>query len=195
MSTDQDNRYKPLSIGLHWLMLLLLVAVYACIELRELYPKASDPREALKVWHFMLGMMVFVLVWVRLVARLLSPSPRIVPGSPAWQALLAKLAHMALYLLMIGLPLLGWLVLSAAGKPIPFFGLQLPALIGENKELAEQLKEIHEVAATAGYYLIGAHAAAALFHHYILRDNTLVQMLPRRGLISETISAQRSRRG
>ena len=110
----------------------------------------------------MLGMMVFVLVWVRLVARQLAPSPRIEPATPAWQALLAKLVHMALYLLMIGLPLLGWLMLSAAGKPIPFFGLQLPALIGENKELAKQLKEIHEVAATAGYYLIGVRAAAAL---------------------------------
>lgn len=192
MTTGQDNRYKPLSIGLHWLMLLLLVAVYACIELREFYPKGTDPREALKAWHFMLGMLVFVLVWIRLLARLLAPSPRVEPPPPAWQALLATLVHAALYVLMIGLPLLGWLVLSAAGKPIPFFGLQLPALIGENKELATQLKEIHAVAGTVGYYLIGVHAAAALFHHYILRDNALVQMLPRRGAIAEPMPLHRA---
>ena len=90
----------------------------------------------------------------------------------------AKLTHLALYAIMIGMPLLGWLVLSAAGKPIPFFGLELPALIGQNKPLASQLKDIHEVVGTAGYFLIAAHAAAALFHHYVQRDNTLLRMWP-----------------
>ncbi|MNP75825.1 hypothetical protein D3C76_1729480 [compost metagenome] len=82
---------------------------------------------------------------------------------------------------MIGAPLAGWLILSAAGKPIPFFGLELPALIGPDKELAGQIKELHELAGTAGYWLIGLHAVAALFHHYVSRDNTLVRMLPGRG--------------
>ncbi|HLY96193.1 MAG TPA: cytochrome b/b6 domain-containing protein, partial [Sideroxyarcus sp.] len=74
----------------------------------------------------------------------------------------------------------GWLLLSATGKPVPFFGLELPALIGENKDLAKTLKDIHEFVGTAGYYLIGLHAAAALYHHYIVRDNTLLRMLPDR---------------
>jgi cytochrome b561 len=181
MWKNTADRYGTLSIGLHWLMLLLMVAVYGVIELRELYPKGSDPREAMKAWHFSLGMAVFVLVWLRLLVRVASPAPRIDPEPSAWQGLSAKVAHAALYVLMIGLPLCGWLVLSGAGKPIPFFGLQLPALIGENKELAKQLKELHEVVGVAGYYLIGLHAAAALFHHYIQRDNTLTRMLPRRG--------------
>ena len=56
------NRYSTASIALHWLMVLLFVAVYATIELREFYPKGSVPREALKAWHFMLGLSVFVLV-------------------------------------------------------------------------------------------------------------------------------------
>lgn len=79
---------------------------------------------------------------------------------------------------MVGMPLAGWLLLSAAGKPIPFFGLQLPALIGESKDLAGVIKEIHEIGGTVGYFLIGLHAAAALFHHYFLRDDTLRRMLP-----------------
>lgn len=177
---NTNNRYGSLTIWLHWLMLLLLIAVYACIELRELYPKGSDPREALKTWHFMLGLSVFVLVWVRLAARLSGPTPGIEPQPPVWQTLSAKIMHLALYLLMIGLPLSGWLMLSAAGKPIPFFGLQLPALIGENEQLAKQIEEIHEIVGELGYYLIGLHAAAALFHHYIRRDNTLLRMLPHR---------------
>ena len=171
--------YGSLSVGLHWLMLLLLVAVYACIELRELYPKGSDPREALKAWHFMLGLSVFVLVWLRLLAaRMAGSAPLTEPDPPKWQKLSAKLMHFALYFLMIGMPLGGWLLLGAAGKPIPFFGLELPALVGESKSLAALIKEIHEVGGTVGYFLIGFHSAAALFHHYVQRDNTLRRMLP-----------------
>ncbi|HEY6094502.1 MAG TPA: cytochrome b [Gallionellaceae bacterium] len=177
---NTTNRYGSLSIGLHWLMLLLFIAVYATIELRGLYPKGSDPREALKTWHFMLGMLVFVLVWPRLIARLAGPTPLIQPEPVNWQQLSAKLLHLALYALMIAMPLSGWLLLSASGKPIPFFGLQLPALIAENKDLAKLIKEVHETAGTAGYFLIGLHALAALYHHYIKRDNTLTRMLPER---------------
>lgn len=175
---NTTTRYGSLTIGLHWLMLLLFVAVYGTIELRELFEKGSDPREALKTWHFMLGMLVFVLVWLRLTARLSGPTPAIQPEPPNLQQLSAKLLHLALYVLMIGMPLTGWLLLSAAGKPIPFFGLELPALIGENKDFGKQLKELHEFFGTVGYYLIGLHAVAALYHHYIVRDNTLTRMLP-----------------
>lgn len=173
-------RYGSLSIGLHWLMLLLFIAVYGCIELRGFYPKGSDPREALKTWHSMLGMLVFVFVWLRLAARLSGPTPGIRPEPSGWQQLSAKLMHLALYAFMIAMPLIGWLLLSASGKPVPFFGLELPALIGKSKDLASQIKEIHEFLGTAGYYLIGLHAAAALYHHYIKTDNTLTRMLPDR---------------
>ena len=89
--------------------------------------------------------------------------------------------HFALYALMIGMPLLGWLTLSAGGKLIPFFGLQLPPLAGESKVVADWAKEIHEVGRTIGYFLIGLHAAAALYHHYFVRDDTLQRMMPSRG--------------
>ncbi len=177
---NNTERYGSLSIGLHWFMLLLLAAVYACIELHEFFPKGSDPREALKTWHFMLGLSVLALVALRLVAHMSGPVPRIEPDPPTWQKLSAKLMHVALYAFMIGMPLGGWLLLSAEGKPIPFFGLQLPALIGESKELADVIEEIHEVGGTLGYFLIGLHAVASLFHHYVVRDNTLQRMLPKR---------------
>ena len=177
---NTEHRYGSLSIALHWLMLILIAGVYACIELKGNFPKGSEPRELLKQWHFMLGLSVFALVWLRLLARLIAPTPRIVPALPLWQALPARLVHLALYTLMIGAPLAGWLILSAADKPIPFFGLQLPALIGPNPELAGQIKELHELAGVAGYWLIGLHAAAGLFHHFIRRDNTLIRMLPGR---------------
>ncbi len=171
------SRYGSLSIGLHWLMLLLFIGVYACIELREIYPKGSDPREALKTWHNMLGLLIFLLVWLRLAARLSGPAPEILPMPPAYQRWASKLLHVALYGLMIAMPLLGWLLLSASGKPVPFFGLELPALTVENKDTAKAIKEVHETIGTLGYYLIGLHTVAALYHHYFVRDNTLVRML------------------
>jgi cytochrome b561 len=82
---------------------------------------------------------------------------------------------------MVVLPLIGWLMLSAAGKPIPFFAWELPPLLAPNRSLAEVLEDVHEAVASVGYALIGAHAAAALFHHYVVRDNTLRRMLPGMG--------------
>lgn len=177
-SDNANNRYSKLTITIHWLMFLLIVAVYATINLRELYPKGSDPRETLKALHFMLGLTVFVLISIRLGARKFSTTPSINPKPEAWQMITAKIAHLLLYLFMIAMPILGWLTLSAAGKPIPFYGLSIPALIAQNKDLASTIKEIHETVGTIGYFLIGLHAAAALFHHYIRRDNTLMNMLP-----------------
>ena len=179
MSTTA-SRYSPLNIALHWLMLLLIAAVYACIELKGNFPKGSDIREGLKYWHFMLGLCIFALVWLRLLGRLLGKAPTILPKPPAWQTGLAHLMHLALYALMIGMPLVGWLILNAEGKPAPFFGLELPMLVQQDHGLAESLEELHEFGGQAGYFLIGLHALAGLFHHYVVRDNTLVRMLPGR---------------
>lgn len=167
--------YSRLSITLHWVMLILLAAVYACIEVREYYPRGSDIREGLKTWHFMLGLSVFVLVWARLIARWRTP---LLAPEPGWTRWPATAGHLALYGLMIVMPLLGWLILSAEGKDIPFFGLNLPPLVAPDKGFAEQVEELHEAIGVAGYWLIGLHAAAALFHHYGLKDGTLRRMLP-----------------
>lgn len=178
--TSTRNRYHLASIVLHWLMLILLVAVYAAIELREVFPKGSEPREALKVWHFTLGMSVFVLVWLRIAARLTWPAPASVRQDSWWQHAAAKATHLVLYVLMIGMPVAGWLILSAEGKAVPFFGLDLPPLTSENKVLAERVEELHELGGTIGYWLIGLHAFASLVHHYVLRDRVLARMLPLR---------------
>jgi len=174
------TRFNRWSIALHWAMVVLFVAVYALIELRVLFEKGSVPRETMKSLHFMFGMLIFALVWARLFLRLRHASPPIVPVPPAWQQLASAVVQAALYAFMIGMPLAGWIVLSASGKPIPFFGLHLPALTGENKALAGQVKQIHETVGTAGYWIIGLHALAALAHHYVWKDNTLRRMLPHR---------------
>ena len=177
-ATQARTRYASLSIFLHWAMLLLIIGVYSCILLHESFPRGSDLRADLKTWHFMLGLSVLALVVIRIVARLLTTKPPIKPEPPAWQLLLAKVTHLALYAFMLAMPILGWTILSAADATIPFFGLELPALIAPDKALAEQIEELHETIGEIGYYLIGLHALAALFHHYVVKDNTFRRMLP-----------------
>ena len=179
---NSKTRYGTYVIALHWLMLVLLVAVYASMELRGLAPKGSELRANLKTLHFSLGLGVLALVMVRLGARWSAgAAPTIAPPVAAWSTLLARLMHFALYAFMVTMPILGWLVLSAAAKPVNLFGWPLPMLIGANEALSHSLKDVHEALATAGYVLIGLHAAAALLHHYVIHDNTLVRMLPGRG--------------
>ncbi|MGB3845495.1 MAG: cytochrome b [Sphingopyxis sp.] len=175
VSERKPDSYSLPSITLHWLMLLVITAVYAAIELREFWPKGSVPRDTLKNWHFMLGLSVLGLVWLRVAARLIWPAPAPLDG-PGWQKLTANVTHVALYLLMIGMPIAGWLILSAEGKPIPFFGFELPPLTGPNEALAEEIEDLHGLGGTIGYWLIGFHAAASLFHHYVLKDKLLLRM-------------------
>jgi len=177
---NTSARYGSLTIGLHWLMLLLIAAVYALMELSGVFPKGSAGSDAMRQWHFMLGMLVFVLAVPRLVLRWIMPSPRIEPPPPAWRRRLAGTVEALIYAVMLSLPLMGWLILSAKGSPVPFFGLELPALAGANAALARQVREAHEIVANLGLALIGLHSAAALFHHYWMHDNALLRMLPAR---------------
>ncbi|UCU97757.1 cytochrome b [Acidovorax radicis] len=181
MQHDKQH-YTNASIALHWLMAALLVATAATMELKGIYPKGSAARDTLKAVHYMLGASIFILVWLRLLARSVGSTPPIQPALPAWQARFGVFVHIALYVLMIGLPVLGLLTLSADGKPVALlWGWQLPLLpLEASRDNAYWLKELHETGATVGYVLVGLHAAAALFHHYFQRDNTLLRMLPGR---------------
>lgn len=171
------KHYSRSLIALHWLMFGLFIAVFASIELRVLFEKGTAPREWMKTAHFMLGLVVLAMALLRVASRVLSPQPPSATlESAAWVKGLAHLAHLALYAVMIGMPILGWLALSAAGKPISFLGLELPALIAPDKGLYKQIKDVHETIGVASYGLIGLHIAAALGHHWILKDALIERM-------------------
>jgi cytochrome b561 len=183
---NTSTSYSSLSICLHWLMVLLIIAVYCLMEFKGITRKGSPGRDAMMGWHYMIGLLVFFLAWLRLAARLAGTRPVTEPAPPAWLSAIATSGHWTLYALMIGLPLLGWLTLSAKGEPVPFFGVDLPPLTGKDAAAAKTLKYLHETLARVGYFFLGAHAIAALFHHYLLRDNTLRLMLPRRNRSGES---------
>lgn len=173
------KRYPDSAILLHWLVLILVVAAYACILLRTNFERGSDIREGLKAWHFMLGLSVLAATFLRIGLRaMVWKTPPIMPPPPRMLHLLSIAAHLAIYAWLIAMPIAGWTILSAEGNPIPFWGLNLPPLTSPDKGMADQVKELHETSGTIGYFLLGLHAAAALFHHYFMKDDTLHRMLP-----------------
>lgn len=176
MSLPHRARYRPSLIALHWITFLLLIAVYATMELRGMFPRGSAPRELMKTAHYFLGMSVLVLTAIRLLVRMVSTTPPIQPPPPAWQNLLAKLTALALYGLMLSMPILGYLLLNAEGHAPSIAGLSLPLLIGKQAGLAETLEELHESIAVFGYALVGLHALAAIYHHHVRHDDTLRRM-------------------
>jgi superoxide oxidase len=174
------SHYGTAMVALHWLTLALIALAYATMELKSFAPKGSALRTNMATLHYLAGLTVFSLVWLRLAVRAVNATPPIQPAPPAWQVSIGNVTHWMLYALMIGLPLLGWLTLSAKGKPISLYLVNLPMLINTDEALASFMKWLHETFSAVGYYVIGLHAAAALFHHYAKRDNTLARMLPAR---------------
>ena len=177
-TTNTPFRYARPLVALHWLMFALFIVVYAAMEFRVLYEKGMPEREFMKSLHFMFGLCILALVLVRLWAKRLSPQPPTmdVQGLALVLQRASRVGHVVLYLFMALMPFMGWMMLSAAGKPIPFFGLALPALMAPDEALAKQIKAVHALAGNIGYGLIGLHVAAALFHHRVLKDRLLQRM-------------------
>lgn len=176
MASTSPQRYSRASITMHWVTVLAFVGIYLAVNLIDVFPRGSGARQWAKSLHFSFGLLVFAMVWLRLALRAMGSTPPIVPAPAPWQDKLARLLHLALYAMMVLMPLAGWAALSAFGKPIAFFGLALPALIAGNETLGRSIMRIHELGGNVGYFLIGGHAVAALFHHYVVKDNTLRRM-------------------
>ncbi|MBD1576002.1 cytochrome b561 [Vibrio sp. S11_S32] len=171
-------RYSKPQIALHWLILLLIAVTYAAIELKGFIPKPNPWHNYIKIIHFNAGILVLVLMLLRVYLKKKYTSPAISPKPPAWQTGLSHLAHSLLYLGFIALPILGISLLFVAGKSWPLLGISMPAASIADKATAGTIKDFHEWIANAGYFVIGIHAIAALYHHYVVKDDTLVRMMP-----------------
>jgi cytochrome b561 len=150
------------------------------MELKSFAPRGSDLRSNMAALHYLLGLLVLMLAFARLVVRMTATIPPTEPAVSAFQSAFAKTMHGFLYAFLIAMPVLGWLALSAKGRSVHLFFFDLPFPIDTDDGLARQLKQWHEYIANAGYFAIGLHAAFALFHHYVKRDTTLKRMLPKR---------------
>lgn len=179
-----SSRYGTLSIMLHWLTVIVIALVYALIELHHYFPKHTFWHDALKHWHSQLGLVVLIITVVRLgvvwgsTYSVSSSSSTLAIFAADWQRQLAQWMHRLLYGFLMLLPLLGWLMLSAKGKPIDLFGWELPVLMMPDLVLGKEIESWHKTLANLGYGLIALHALAALYHHYIIKDQVLTSMLP-----------------
>ena len=176
--SSMSDKLSGLQIGIHWLVFLLVIGAYAAMELRGFFPRSARP--AINMIHVSCGISIFVLMVARLIVRLKSPAPPIVPKPSPMMTGFAHLGHLVIYLLFIALPIIGMVMMYYRGNPWFAFGLTMPHAAESDFELVDNLKAWHELLANTGYFIIGLHALAALMHHYFWKDNTLLRMMPRK---------------
>jgi cytochrome b561 len=159
-------------------MAIMIALGYLAIEQRGLFERGTPERIAMMQIHFWLGIGIFILVWVRISQRLKFRVPNITPALPRWQTGLSHFFHFSLYAFFIVMPILGIMTAWTDGKTlfIPFTDIALPALMVENEALAHELEELHGLIGDIFYWVIGIHILAALYHHFIRKDDTLKRM-------------------
>lgn len=192
MSEPRGDRYTAVAITLHWLIAAAILTLLAAgLWMTTAIQQPGTRAFAFQVyqWHKALGLTVLVLSLARLAWRFTHAAPPLPDGMSAIERFGAKATHWGFYALMIGMPLLGWAMVSASplGLPTIVFGLfewpHIPwlAALDDKKPVEDVLKLAHR---TGGYLMLGLaalHVAAALKHHVINRDDVLARMLPRAG--------------
>lgn len=175
---NPSTRYTTMAMALHWLTaLLIFVAFPLGIYMHEM--ALSPLKLQLASYHKWLGVTIFMLTVARLVWRATHTPPPLPETIPQWQQRAAHGLHSLLYVLLLAIPLTGWLMSSAKGFSVVYLGLvQLPDLVGKDKALGDLLAEVHEMLNFGLFLLVGMHIAAALKHHFIEHDDTLRRMLP-----------------
>ncbi|HZV53465.1 MAG TPA: cytochrome b [Rhodocyclaceae bacterium] len=175
-----DQRYTSTAIALHWLMAVLILGSFMVgVYMHDL--PLSPMKLKIYSWHKWAGVTIFLLTLARLAWRATHRPPALPAAMPRWQQSAAHVGHVLLYLLMIVIPLTGWLMSSAKGFQTVYFGvLPIPDLLAKNKELGDTLREVHEALNFLMIALVAGHVGAALKHHFVDRDDILTRMAPHR---------------
>jgi cytochrome b561 len=170
-------RYGTLAQAFHWLTAILVAAAYLLSpggSEAHVYSAAADLSRQL---HETAGILIFALVFMRLLRRSLVAAPQS-PPMPAWMHLAGKAAHVGLYALLFAIPVTGILSAWLEGHSLTLLGASLPPMLPQAHGMGLSLAQLHQILGSAIIWLAGAHAAAALFHHFVLRDGVLASMLP-----------------
>jgi len=177
---NTGQRYGLAAIGLHWAGALLLFALLALGLWMVRLPDVgyNTVKIVLILAHKQLGVFAFMFAALRLAWRAAQPLPALADGLPRWQQFAARFVHLCLYGLMLALPLTGWLMSSAAGFPVSLLGgPALPDLVPTSDPLFRGFALVHRWLAYALLVGVSIHAGAALRHHFVRRDETLLKML------------------
>jgi cytochrome b561 len=175
--------YDRTTIALHWATALLVVLLWGVAQVIDFFPRGT-PRVTVRSVHMLLGLVLGVVLVSRIVWRARS-GQRLPPANEGLAGHAARLVHYGLYLLLAGTLLLGLFNVWVRGDH--FFGLfSVPKFDPNNRELRETVEDLHGWFANTLLIVAGLHAAAALVHHFALRDNVLRRMLPPRARPSRT---------
>ena len=175
------QHWNRVSQSLHWLIAFLIL----CMGIVGLIMVKLPPKPSI-FWvytaHKSLGIAILISVCIRVIVRLSTSAPPPLAALGAWQHRIAHVTHFALYGMMFAMPLTGWLLDSASGlRPFRWFGLfPMPKLVAPDAALSHQMHRLHEWGFWLLILLVIIHSGAALFHHFIQHDATLIRMLPRR---------------
>jgi len=173
---DDGTSYDGVAIALHWITAVLVVANFALAQTWDWF--ATPVKGLMEDTHMSFGVLLTAVVVARLAWRWL-PGHQVSSIGAGWMRITSKATHYLLYLLLLAEAGLGFAFRWGAGRPMEFFGLGIPPLIGEmGRPLRHELREFHEWIGWAIIVIAGVHAAAALYHHYILKDRVLERMLP-----------------
>lgn len=178
MIRNDASRYGVVAQVLHWVIAILVFAMFGLGYYMEDLPLSQEKLELYNT-HKSLGITIFSLALIRLVWRLFNAAPPLPEHMAPWERAAAHMSHALLYGLILIQPLIGFLQSNAANFPVVVWDvLPLPAIIGTDEALGETLAGVHGVVANVLAVLILVHIAAALRHHFILKDNVLRRMLP-----------------
>lgn len=176
-SNTTHTRYNTVSQFLHWLTLLLILGMYATAWGRDFM--SIDYKALAMPLHKSLGITILAVTSFRIFWRLSHKPPLPPLGIPCPMMMAASATHFMLYGFLVAVPVFGWLMISAWGRPMEYFGLvELPSLIEKNRILGVTFKNIHETGATVFFCFIGLHILAALYHQFVREDGLLDRMLP-----------------
>jgi len=176
MADNQANDYGAPAKALHWLGALCVVLAWLLGTFIDDLPKAWEPKVIFT--HMSLGLTVLALLVLRLGWRVARPVPPLATRLGPWVDFLAVAMQWLLLALMIAVPITGIVLELARGQPLPLFGLaEIASPWPRDRAFAGSVKEVHETVANALLLLATLHAAAALFHHFMLKDRVLVRML------------------
>ena len=176
---NSPDGYGAIPQTLHWLTVGLVVLAWMLGTFDDALPKGAARAAGLFV-HISAGVAILALLVARLLWRLADPPPSPEPTVlGVWLDWAGRLAHYALYALLIAAPVAGIVLQFARGDALPLFGLsEISSPWIADRAFARSVKEVHEVLANALAILACLHAAAALVHHWVFHDRTLVRMLP-----------------
>jgi cytochrome b561 len=175
---NTTRSWGSLSKALHWIIVLLIINQWIIAERADALPNGLAKLQVL-AWHKSFGITILMLAAIRLVWRLMNPTPDLTAETKPWERVLAKLSHLLLYALIFAMPLTGWMMSSARNFPVSWFKLfQLPDLVAPAEQTFHQMLDLHHLLFKVLVGVALLHIAGALKHHFYDKNDVLKRMLP-----------------